>query len=237
MLNHIRIVLVNTSHPGNIGSAARAVKTMGLSSLYLVAPKEFPHPKADEMAVSAKDILQNAVVTETLHDAIHDCSLVIGTSARERSIPWPKLDPREMAEKIKREEVRSKIAILFGPEQSGLENEALEVCHYHLQIPANPLYSSINLAQAVQIIVYELYVASLSDTKQPTWDYPFATREAMEKFYAHLEKVLIQIDFLKPSAPRRLMTRMKRLFARTRMDEMEINMLRGMLTAVEEQME
>src|SRR5579862_2498200 len=138
MLDRIRIVLVNTSHPGNIGSVARALKTMGLSELYLVAPQQFPHQKANEMAAGAKDLLSQAVVTETLDEAIADCALVIGASARVRTLPWPLLTPREMAEKVQQEPPESEIAILFGQEQSGLTNEELQRCHFHMQIPANP---------------------------------------------------------------------------------------------------
>jgi tRNA (cytidine32/uridine32-2'-O)-methyltransferase len=235
MLDRIRIVLVNTSHPGNIGSAARAMKTMGLSDLYLVAPAQFPHPKAREMAVDAADVLENAVVVNTLSEAIADCTLVIGTSARMRTIPWPLLTPREMAHKIKQEAPTSETAILFGQEQSGLTNEELQRCHLHMQIPANPHYSSLNLAAAVQVVAYELRVASLNDVACPDeWDYRIATVDEMEKFFAHLQAVLIEIDFLKMNAPRKLMTRLRRLFSRARPDVMEMNMLRGMLTAVQD---
>lgn len=233
MLDQIRIVLVNTSHPGNIGSVARAMKTMGLTQLYLVEPQYFPHQKADELAVGATDILKRATVTDTLDAAIADCALVIGASARVRSIPWPLLTPRAMAEKIKQESAASHIAILFGREQSGLSNEELQRCHLHTQIPANPEYPSLNLAAAVQVIAYELRVASLDSVQvSEEWDNPFATADEMEKFFMHLQEVLVEIDFLKLNAPRRLMTRLRRLFFRARLDMMEVNMLRGILTAV-----
>ena len=235
MLDRIRIILVNTSHPGNIGSAARAMKTMGLEELYLVAPEKFPDAKANEMAVSATDILDNAVVTETLEEAIADCTLVIGTSARIRKIPWPLSTPREMAEKVKQEPPTSHIAVIFGREQSGLTNEELQRCHVHIQIPANPDYSSLNLAAAVQIVAYELRLASLDRSGFPDeWDYRLATADEMEKFFLHLQEVLIEIDFLKINAPRKLMTRLRRLFFRARPDVMEMNILRGMLTAMQE---
>ncbi len=238
MLERIRIVLINTSHPGNIGSVARAMKTMGLSQLYLVAPQKFPHPKALEMASNAGDLVESAQVVATLDEAIGDCTLVVGTSARSRKIPWPLITPREMAEQMSKEHVESKIAILFGNEQSGLSNEELQRCHVHIQIPANPLYSSLNLAAAVQVISYELRIASLNTSSiLDEWDYRLATADEMEKFFAHLEKVLIEIDFLKQSAPRKLMTRLRRLFFRTRPDVMEMNILRGMLTAVQERIE
>ncbi|RDI46897.1 tRNA (cytosine(32)/uridine(32)-2'-O)-methyltransferase TrmJ [Aquicella lusitana] len=236
MLDRIRIVLVNTSHPGNIGSAARAMKTMGLHELYLVSPELFPHPKANEMASGATDVLEKAIVTASLDDAIADCTLVVGTSARARTIPWPLLTPREMAEKIKHEAAGSQIAIVFGREQSGLSNEELQRCHLHIQIPANPEYSSLNLAAAVQIVAYEVRMATgLHETAfEESWDYRLATADEMEKFFDHLQTVLIEIDFLKMNAPRKLMTRLRRLFLRTRPDIMEMNMLRGILTAIQE---
>lgn len=235
MLDRVRIVLVNTSHPGNIGSAARAMKTMGLSTLYLVSPQQFPHPKADEMASGASDILEGAEQVETLNEAIADCTLVIGTSARSRTIPWPLFTPREMAEKVRLEAPTSEIAILFGREQSGLTNEELQQCHLHIQIPANPAYSSLNIAAALQVIAYELRVASLSnEMTMDHWDYRLATADEMEKFFNHLQEVLIDIDFLKMNAPRKLMTRLRRLFFRARPDVMEMNILRGILGAVQE---
>lgn len=235
MLDRIRIILVNTSHPGNIGSAARAMKTMGLTQLYLVAPDQFPHAKANEMASSAVDLLENAQIVRTLDEAIGDCTLVVGSSARMRNIPWPLVSPREMASKIKQEPGNGEIAILFGREQSGLSNEELQRCHVHVHIPANPDYSSLNIASAVQVIAYELRVAALNQETLPEeWDYRLATADEMEKFFNHLQEVLIEIDFLKMSAPRKLMTRLRRLFFRTRLDVMEMNILRGMLTAVQE---
>lgn len=234
MLDRTRIVLVNTTHPGNIGSAARAMKTMGLTDLYLVAPEKFPHPKAQEMASNAADVVESAIVVSSVEEAIADCSLVVGTSARSRNIPWPLLTPREMAEKVKREPANSQTAILFGQEQSGLTNEELQQCHVHIQIPANPEYSSLNLAAAVQVVAYELRMASLDQTSFPEeWDYRLATADEMEKFFNHMQEVLIEIDFLKLNAPRKLMTRLRRLFLRTRPDVMEMNILRGMLTAMQ----
>jgi len=236
MLDRMRIVLVNTSHPGNIGSVARAMKTMGLSKLYLVNPLDFPHHKADELAAGATDILKSAVRCSSLEAAIADCNLVVGTSARMRTIPWPLVTPREMAEKITAESQDAQIAIVFGREQSGLTNEELQCCHWHVQIPADSNFSSLNIAAAVQVICYELRLASLDKPKDEDvdWDYRLANMTEMENFFEHLQKILIEIEFLKPSAPRKLMTRMRRLFLRTRLDVMEINMLRGMLTAIQE---
>jgi tRNA (cytidine32/uridine32-2'-O)-methyltransferase len=233
MLNNIRIVLIETSHPGNIGSAARAMKTMGLKNLCLINPKLFPHQKANEMASSAIDVLENAVVVNSLEDALADCHLIIGTSTRSRTIPWPVLSPRELAEKVCKESDSMQTAILFGREQSGLTNEELHLCHFHVQIPANPEYSSLNIAAAVQVISYELYVASLKAETPVAWDYPLANSNELEGFYTHLEKVLIDLEFLNPKAPRQLMTRLRRLFSRTRLDVMEINILRGILGSVD----
>jgi tRNA (cytidine32/uridine32-2'-O)-methyltransferase len=235
MLDRIRIVLINTSHPGNIGSAARAMKTMGLTELYLVAPKQFPHPKAVEMASGAGDILDQAVVVATLEEAVADCTLVVGTSARERTIPWPLLTPRAMAEKVRQEAPEAQTAIVFGREQSGLTNEELERCHLHIQIPANPAYSSLNLAAAVQVVAYELRIASLDGAAcSEEWDYRLATADEMERLFNHLEQMLIAIDFLKLSAPRKLMTRLRRFFFRARPDVMEMGIFRGMLAAIED---
>lgn len=236
MLTNIRIVLINTSHPGNIGSTARAMKTMGLSDLYLVSPALFPHKKAQEMASNAAEIVEKAVVVNTLEEAIKDCQLVVGASARTRKIPWPVLSARELGEKIGQESTQAKIAILFGNEQSGLTNEELHQCHYHVHIPSNPEYNSLNIAAAVQVIAYECRVACLKENVSSSWDYELANAEAMEGLYQHLEKVMIEIDFLNPQAPRQLMTRLRRLFNRARLDVMEMNILRGILGAVEKKL-
>jgi tRNA (cytidine32/uridine32-2'-O)-methyltransferase len=238
MYSNVRIVLVNTSHPGNIGSAARAMKTMGLTNLVLAAPLLYPHPKAQEMASNAGDILEQAVVVSSFEEAIKDCQMVIGTSARDRAIPWPNLNPREAAEKVFADCRDQQVAIVFGREHSGLTNEELHQCHYHLHIPANPEYSSLNLASAVQVIGYELRMTHLAgestaQSKKPVWDNALASSEEVNLFYEHLEHVLVEIDFLKPSAPRQLMARLKRLYNRVHLDKMEVNILRGILTAVE----
>jgi len=233
-LDNIRIVLVNTSHPGNIGGVARAMKNMGLSRLYLVAPRQYPDEQATWRAASATDLLEGAVVTETLEQAIGDCQFVVGTSARERRIPWPLLDPRDSAEKIGPISTRQQVAILFGREDRGLTNDELKLCNLHLNIPTSEDYSSLNLAMAVQIICYELrlcLVAGADATSEvDEWDAPFSTQENMQRFYTHLEQALIDIDFLDPAAPRQLMTRLRRLYSRVRLDEMELNILRGILT-------
>jgi tRNA (cytidine32/uridine32-2'-O)-methyltransferase len=233
-LDNIRIVLVNTSHPGNIGGVARAMKNMGLSRLYLVAPRQYPHEEADWRAASAIDVLEQAVVTSTLDEAVGDCQFIAGTSARERRIPWPLLDARACAEKIDTVSENEQAAILFGREDRGLTNEELKVCNLHLNIPTSDAYSSLNLAMAVQIVGYELRMRMLEGTL-PTraddhWDTAFATQENMERFYAHLEETLTDLEFLDPAAPRQLMSRLRRLYSRVRLDEMELNILRGILT-------
>ena len=240
-LDNIRIVLVNTSHPGNIGGVARAMKNMGLSRLYLVEPRQFPDEQADWRAASASDVLENAVVTPSLEEAIGDCQFVVGTSARERRIPWPLLDPRQCAERIAPLSDSEQVAVLFGREDRGLTNDELKVCNLHLNIPTSEDYSSLNLAMAVQIVCYELRMLlaqpDLPASEDDQWDTPFTTRENMERFYTHLEQTLTDIEFLDPAAPRQLMARLRRLYSRVRLDEMELNILRGILTETQKWVE
>ena len=232
---NIRIVLVNTSHPGNIGGAARAMKNMGLSRLYLVAPQEYPSDKAVWRSAGATDVLDNAVVVETLDEAIAGCSLVVGTSARERRIPWPLLDPRQCGESVWAEAASHEVALVFGREDRGLTNEELHKCNYHVHIPANPDYSSLNLAMAVQIVTYEVRVAALAAKPQlPTPDdtvYP--SSEQMERFYLHLEQTLNDTGFIIKQHPGVVMTKLKRLFTRARPEDAELNILRGILTSMQ----
>lgn len=234
----IRIVLVNTSHPGNIGGTARAMKNMGLGRLYLVEPQDFPSDQAVWRAAGATDVLDNAVVVQTLDEAIAGCSLVVGTSARERRIPWPLLDPRQCGESVWQEAGQHEVAIVFGREDRGLTNEELHKCNYHVHIPSNPAYSSLNLATAVQVITYEIRMAYLQATENNTlpqhkWDFPPADATALETFYSHLEKTLVELDFLDKDNPKQTMTRLRRLFNRVRMDQMELNIFRGVLTAMQ----
>jgi len=235
-LSKIRIVLVNTSHPGNIGGAARAIKNMGMSKLYLVAPREWPSDKAVWRASNAADVLENAVVVDTLDEAIGDCGLVIGTSARERRIPWPLVTPRECGERAIAESCQHEIAIVFGREDRGLTNEELHKCNYHVHIPSNPEYSSLNLATAVQVLCYEMRMAHLIAAEgKPIefndWDQPPANSEALERYYVHLQETLEKLGFLEPGNPRQTMTRLRRLYNRVRLDEMELSILRGILTS------
>ena len=232
----IRMVLVNTTHPGNIGGAARAIKNMGLTELYLVQPREFPAPRAVWRAAGARDILTNVKVVESLDEAIAGCGLVVGTSARERRIPWPLINPRECGEKIWSEAASHDVALLFGREDRGLTNSELQKCHYHVHIPSNPDYSSLNLATAVQVLAYEVRMASLQDENgvlpsMAEWDQPLATADELELFHHHLAETMATLKFYDPNNPKQLLTRMRRLFNRTRMDKMEVSMLRGLLTA------
>ena len=234
IFTRIRIILINTSHPGNIGSAARALKTMGLSKLYLVSPFNYPNTKATELAAGADDILANATVCVSLKDALHGCQLVIGSSSRARGIPIAQLDPRQCGEKIATEISTGDIAILFGNERSGLSNEELLYCHYHVTIPANTNYCSLNLAAAVQIICYEIFMANTSPATptQKIYDYP-ASADEVENLLVHLQTALTQINFLHDANTTSLLPRLKRLFIRARLEKMEINILRGILTTIQ----
>ena len=235
MQNKVRIVLVNTSHPGNIGAAARAMKNMGLADLYLVAPKQYPSPEALSRAAGATDLLDNAVVVDTLEEALADCQLVIGTSARERHIPCPLVDPRQAVDLVFEEQLET--AFVFGREDRGLTNEELQRCHYHVHIPSVENFSSLNLGAAVQVIAYELRMKGLlmadAPVVEPKWDVPAATVEQLDFLLEHLEKVLTETEFLDPKAPRKVMTRFRRLYQRAQLDQQEVGMLRGMLSAVE----
>ena len=234
----IRIVLVNTTHPGNIGGAARAMKNMGLVELYLVEPREYPTPRAIWRAAGARDVLENAKIVQSVDEAIADCSLVIGTSARERRIPWPLINPRQCGERIWAEADGHKVALLFGREDRGLTNEELHKCHYHVHIPSNPEYSSLNLATAVQVLSYEIRMASLADAdgnlpSLQEWDQPPVTAGDLEFSHEHLAKTMEDLNFYDPENPKQLLTRMRRLFNRTRMDQMEVSILRGLLSSVQ----
>lgn len=233
MQSNIRIVLLNTSHPGNIGATARAMKTMSLDALWLVNPKQFPHADATARASGADDVLAHATVCTHLDAALEGCNLVVGASARTRSIPCPVLTPRECAALVAAEGDQGRVAVLFGCEQSGLSNAEMDRCHYLVQIPANPEYGSLNLAAAVQVISYEFYArhaGTYAAAVRP--DYRPVSADEMERYYVHLEETLVALDFLDPENPRQLMRRLRRLYNRARPDENEINILRGILTAV-----
>lgn len=241
----IRIVLVRPSHPGNVGSAARALKTMGLDSLWLVAPERFPATEATVMAAGADDVLQRARVVPDVRAAIADCGLVVGTTARGRHLPWRIVEPRAAAAEIAHASQASQVAILFGNERTGLENDELQLCHRLLTIPTGAAYSSLNLAMAVQIVAYEVCLATrdehrphpepapLGREEERDGTVPLATAAEMEQFYAHLAQVLDEIDFRDRTNSGHLMARLRRLFQRTVLDQNEMNILRGVLTAVQ----
>jgi len=227
-----RIVLVSTSHPGNIGSAARAMKTMGLSELYLVTPHCFPDPKAIELAVGADDILAQAIVVSCLQEALAGCQQVYATSARSRAIALTEMSPEACAGHIIALPSATKVALVFGNERTGLTNEQLMMCHYQIIIPTNPQFSSLNLAQAVQIIAYEWWKKSLLGSEASLKGEDLASSAEIEGFYTQLHEVLVAIDFLKPSNPKKLFYRLRRLFNRAQLERTEVNILRGILTQV-----
>lgn len=246
--DQIRIVLVETSHSGNIGAVARAMKNMGLGNLWLVNPSSFPDEASYARAAGASDVLDGARVVASLEEALADCVLVMGTSARGRKVPWPVCAPPEAASAAAEHAVDGPVALVFGRENHGLTNDELQRCHYHIHIPSNPDYSSLNLAMAVQVMCYELrmhYLRSLEEGQASPylkpmlrpgdegWDVPPARVEDVEGLFGHLEQVLIDVDFHRRENPRQLMIRLRRLFQRARLDQMEINILRGILSAVQ----
>jgi tRNA (cytidine32/uridine32-2'-O)-methyltransferase len=241
-LDRVRIVLVETSHTGNMGSAARAMKTMGISHLYLVNPIVKPDSQAISLAAGASDIIKNATITTSLDEAIGDCRLVIGASARSRSLQWPVLEARACGEKIINEASEGHVALVFGRERVGLTNEELQKCHYHVAISANPEYSSLNLAMSVQILTYEIRMAMLASASQPDHfisqekaiEYPQA--DDLERFYQHLEKTLIDTRFIKANHPGQVINRLRRLYTRARPEVQELNILRGILSSIDRQL-
>ena len=249
-LSHVRIVMVNTTLPANIGSALRAMKTMGLSKLVLVAPKTYPHPDITALAAGAQDLIEQIQLVETLEEAIQDCHLVFGTSARSRTIPWPLLDARPAAQTSIQAVARKQqeVAVIFGREDRGLTNEELALANYHVTIPVNTDYGVLNVAQAIQVICYEMRMAALeltedqqsetaqmpvAGTEMMDWDEPLVTHEQMQQFYPHLEKMLEEIEFLDPNNKRLLPLRLRRLFGRIQLDRMEYHLLRGIFSRVQ----
>jgi TrmH family RNA methyltransferase len=228
----VRFVLFEPTHPGNIGAAARAMKTMGFRDLVLVNPAPVTDPDARARASGALDVLESAVLTPTLAEAVRGCGLVIGASARHRRLGVPEMDPRECARDVLQASRAKPVAIVFGPERAGLSNEELDLCQSIVYIPANPEYSSLNLAAAVQLIAWELRYAQGVTIESPPPESPPASIEAMDLFYDHLQRVLLASGFLDPAQPRNLMRRLRRLFNRARLDENELNILRGILAAV-----
>lgn len=239
-LDNVRIVLVETSHTGNMGSTARAMKTMGLTNLYLVNPLVKPDSQAIALAAGASDIIGNASIVDTLDDALAGCRLVVGTSARSRTLQWPMLEPRECGVKMTQEAAQSPVALVFGRERVGLTNEELQKCHYHVAIPANPDYSSLNLAMAVQILAYEIRVAwldqqaaSQGEVSAAELEDRYPPAENLERFYQHLENVLLNIGFIRAAHPGQVMNKLRRLINRSRPESQELNILRGILSAIE----
>lgn len=231
----IRVVLVNPTHPGNIGAAARAMKNMGLRELHLVSPELFPHADATARASSAVDVLEAARVHQSFEAAIKDCGLVVGTSARQRHLPWELVEPRECAARIVQASRSDHAALVFGTERVGLTNEQLARCNLLISIPTDPEYSSLNLSMAVQVVAYELWLAMRPGAPPPLQpDVPLATAEEMLRLYAHIEEVLEYIDFRDRTGSGQLMTRIRRLFNRAQLDQNEMNILRGILTAVQQ---
>jgi tRNA (cytidine32/uridine32-2'-O)-methyltransferase len=246
----VRIVLVETTHPGNIGASARAMKTMGLSDLALVAPRTFPSDEATARASGAADLLERASVHATLEEAIADCAFVVGTSARSRGVEWPCANPRDAAAQVwDALDAGNRVAVVFGREQSGLTNDALARCMLHVQIPTDAAFSSLNLAMSVQVLCYELRMAGLiragllgAGTAQPIGEPAaqaaagrprLATSEELEYFHEHLERVLVDAGFINESHPRQLKLKLRRIFQRARLDKNEIDILRGVLTSLD----
>ncbi len=251
-LDHIRIVMVETTHSGNIGSAARAMKTMGLSDLRLVNPKHFPSADASALASGATDILSDAQVCSSLDDAIADAELVIATSGRARHIPWPCVSAREMGELVANEAEDTRIAILIGREDRGLTNDEMHRCNLHAGIPSNPDYGVLNAAAAVQVICYELRMAILGASLEPRgtqaqrhrqqlpeipWDEPPATQAAQQHLLAHLERLMQKSGFLQEDNPGQAVTRLQRLFLRARPDRREVNLLSGVFRTLENRLD
>ncbi|MCC6715221.1 MAG: RNA methyltransferase [Gammaproteobacteria bacterium] len=237
-LRRIRVVLVEPTHPGNIGAAARAMKTMGLHNLALVRPHEFPCAAATAMAAGADDLLVRAQVADSLQETLGGCGWVIGTSARTRTIPWPVHDPREAAGRALAMAGEAEVAVVFGREHAGLTNDELELCQAVVRIPSDPDFGSLNLGAAVQVLAYELRMQWLAGQQaaavEMVNDAPPATSDDMARLYAHLEETMIETGFLNPAKPRRLMRRVRRLFNRAGLDRNEVNIIRGFLTAVQD---
>ena len=235
LLDAPRVVLVGTQHPGNIGSAARAMKTMGLRRLDLVAPERFPDPEAFALSAGAADVLDEARVHATLAEALADCRLVVATTARQRSVPMPEYSPRDAVPHIIQAQALGPVALVFGRERTGLENEELQLCHSAVCIPANPGYSSLNLAAAVQILCYEWRMGMLERQparaeSSPDPDELPAPHAQLESFFGHLGEFLDEIDFHKGKDPATVTQRLRRLFLRATPDPRELRILRGILS-------
>ena len=231
--NCINIVLVETSHPGNIGSVARAMKTMGLSRLSLVNPKDFPSGDANALSGNARDVLDAAIIYPNLDAAIKESTFVYATSARNRSISWPTVNPEEAADRILDQVAGDKeISIIFGREDRGLTNEELQLANFHLEIPANPDYPVLNIAMSVQIVTYELFKNRNTSQDREWRDYPEINSEDLQRLIDHFVETSIDLEMIDPKNPSQIIARIKRMFSRLQPDSMEGNYLRGFLTAV-----
>lgn len=230
----IRIVLLEPAHPGNIGAAARAMKNMGLRELHLVRPRVFPSEDARARASGADDVLDAARVHEDFESAIADCGLVVGTSSRQRHLPWDLVEPRQAVPQIVAAASPGNVAVVFGAERMGLTNTELALCNLLVTIPTDAQYASLNLAMAVQVMAYEIWLATRPGAPQPQpRDVPLANAEEVLRLYAHIEQVLAEIDFQDRTGAGHLMARIRRLFNRAQLDQNEVNILRGILTAVQ----
>ena len=238
LLNSVKVVLVGTTHPGNIGATARAMKNMGIFDLALVEPKEFPSDVATFRSKAAKDILEKASVHTSLEEAISECELVVGTSARGRTVPWPVLNPREAAEEMHKSSLNGKVAIVFGREDRGLTNEELGLCNFHVHIPSDPEYSSLNLSQAVQILAYEIRLSYLQDrhVNKEYWDVELANNEQTERLINHMDELMQEVDFYDVENPRKLLVRVRRFFKRSKIDVMEANIFRGLFATIQKKL-
>ena len=236
----IKIVLVGTTHPGNIGAAARAIKTMGFKHLDLVSPKEFPSDEAIYRSKAAKDILENASTYETLFESVKDCEVVIGTSARNRKVPWPVLNPKDASKEISLAvKNNSKVGIVFGREDRGLTNEELGLCNLHVHIPTNEDYTSLNLAQAVQIVTYEIrmnFLESENFKNDQEWDVELASVEQTERLIEHMDELMKEVEFYDTENPRKLLMRVRRFFKRSGIDVMETNIFRGLFSTIQKKL-
>ncbi len=236
----IKVVLVGTTHPGNIGAAARAIKTMGLKHLDLVSPKEFPSDEAIYRSKAAKDILEKASTYETLLESVKECEVVIGTSARNRKVPWPVLNPKDASKEINLAvKNNSKVAIVFGREDRGLTNEELGLCNLHVHIPTTEEYSSLNLAQAVQIMTYEIRMSfieieNLENNQE--WDVDLASAEQTERLIEHMDELMKELEFYDTENPRKLLMRVRRFFKRSGIDVMEANIFRGLFSTIQKKL-
>ena len=236
-LGRIRIVLSHTTHPGNIGAAARAMKTMGLSRLFLIKPERFPHADAEAFATGAMDVLESAVVCASLDDALAGTVLAVASTARHRDLPHEVVDCREACPRLIAEAVVGEVALVFGTERAGLTADEVSRCQAIAVIPTNWDYSSLNLAQAVQVFAYELRMTAIGEQVYSQHPADPATHDEVEGFYRQLEETFYSTGFLDPREPKRLMQRMRRMFARARVEKKELNILRGFLSAIRSKVE